>query len=288
MKKTLFTLALLAATSVVGAKTLATVDDSKIDSKLIDEQVKMISTQSKGQVKDTPQLRKSILTRAVVHTVIVNEARRLKLNETAEYKNIVAQAQADADKTGESKKSTFKKDFASFQENLLEQAYAAYVLQQNPVSEKDVKALHDDISKFYKGSKEVQLAEIAVKSESEAQAVLSELKTGKKFADLVQKYSIDEAAKKNNGVNGFINLKDMEVGAPKLYAAVKDLKKGQYTQQPLVAGDVAVVFMVHDLRDSKVPEFSKMKDMLTAQLNDRRVSQSIDALIKKAKIKINE
>ncbi|MDO5686052.1 MAG: peptidyl-prolyl cis-trans isomerase [Neisseria sp.] len=286
MKKTLLTLTLLASTSIALAQTLATVNGTKIDSKEIDQQIAALKKQSNGQIQDSPELRNSILSRMVVHTVIVQEARKLKLDESKEYKDIVAQAAADASKSGEDKKSGFKQEFEAFKENLLEQAYAVHILQTNPVSDKEVRSEYDEMSKFYKGSQEVQLAEIVTKTEADAQKVLAELKAGKKFADVAKQYTIDEVGKKNGGLHqGYINLKDMAVGAPPLHAAINPLKKGQYTTGALSTGEIFAIFSVQDKRTAKIPPFEQVKDSLTAQLQDQRVNQAIDALMKKATIK---
>lgn len=287
MKKTLLALFLAGLTSLSFGKTLATVDGVAIDSAVVDETVKTITATSKGQIPDSPQLRQSLLQRMVVRTVVTNEARRLKLDESAAYKNIIAQATADAERLGENKKPTFERDFAVFKENLLEQAYADYVLKNKPVTDKETKALYKEITKAYKGTQEVQLAEIVTQNDTDMQAVLSELRSGASFLDLVQKYSIDEVAKKNKGINGFVNLKDMEVAAPQLYAAIKNLNKGQYTQQPMVGNGVSVVFMVHDKRDAQIPAYESMKNNLKAQLQDERIQKNIADLMKKAKIQVN-
>lgn len=286
MKKTLFTLVLLAGVSIASAKTVATVNGTKIDSKDIDRQVALLKKQSNDKIKDSPELRQSILNRMVVHTVIVQEARRLKLDEGKEYKDIVAQAMSDAKKSGEAKKANFRQDFTAFKDNLLEQAYAVHILKKEPVADKEVRQEYADMSKFYKGSQEVQLAEIVTESNADAQKALAELKAGKSFADVAKRHTIDETGKKNGGLHqGYINLKDMEAGAPPLYEAVKSLKKGQYTRTPVAAGKIHAIFSVQDKRTAKVPAYDQVKDALTAQLQDQRVNNAIDGLMKKADIK---
>lgn len=90
MKKTLLALTLILATSAY-AQTLETVNGEKIDSSLIDQQVELLKTRSNGEVQDTKQLRNDLLEQAIMHKVITQEAKRLKLGETPEYQNIVYQ-----------------------------------------------------------------------------------------------------------------------------------------------------------------------------------------------------
>ena len=287
MKKTLLAVALMASIAGVSAKTVATVNGAKIDSTAIDRQIADLSKQSKGQIKDSAELRERLKQNAIVHTVIVQEAKKRKLDDSAEYKDIIARTQADADRRGESKKSSFKQDFEYFKENLLEQAFAVDVLKKNPVTEQDVRKEYNQISNFYKGSQEVQIAEIVTRSEADAQNVLAELKKGKKFADVAKQYTVDEVGKKNGGMHqGYINLKDMEAGAPPLHAAIKDLKKGDYTKEPLRGtNNIWAIFSVQDKRPAKVPSFEQMKDALTAQLEGQRIDQAVAQLLKKANIK---
>ncbi|MBQ9260304.1 MAG: peptidyl-prolyl cis-trans isomerase [Neisseriaceae bacterium] len=287
MKKTLLAIALMASMAGVSAKTVVTVNGTKIDSAVIDRQVSDLSKQSNGQIKDSPELRERLKQAAVVHTVIVQEAKKRKLDEDKDYQNFIAQAQADADKRGESKKPDFKKDFENFKENLLEQAFAIDVLKKNPVTEQEVRKEYNQINDFYKGSQEVQIAEIVTRSEADAQKALAELKKGKKFADVAKAHTVDEVGKKNGGMHqGYINLKDMEAGAPQLHAALKDMKKGDYTKTPIQGtNNIWAIFSVQDKRDAKVPTFEQMKNALTAQLEGQRVDQAVAELLKKAQIK---
>ncbi|MBR3426225.1 MAG: peptidyl-prolyl cis-trans isomerase [Neisseriaceae bacterium] len=287
MKKTLLAIALMASMAGVSAKTVVTVNGTKIDSAVIDRQVSDLSKQSNGQIKDSPELRERLKQAAVVHTVIVQEAKKRKLDEDKDYQNFIAQAKADADKRGESKKSSFKQDFEDFKENLLEQAFAIDVLKKNPVTEQEVRKEYNQINDFYKGSQEVQIAEIVTRSEADAQKALAELKKGKKFADVAKAHTVDEVGKKNGGMHqGYINLKDMEAGAPQLHAALKDMKKGDYTKTPIQGtNNIWAIFSVQDKRDAKVPTFEQMKNALTAQLEGQRVDQAVAELLKKAQIK---
>ena len=287
MKKTLLAIALMASMVGVSAKTVVTVNGTKIDSAVIDRQVADLTKQSNGQIKDSPELRERLKQSAIVHTVIVQEAKKRKLDEDKEYKNFIEQTKADADKRGVSKEKNFKQDFEDFKENVLEQAFAKDVLKKNPVTEQDVRKEYNQINDFYKGSQEVQLAEIVTRSEADAQKVLEELKKGKKFADVAKQHTIDEVGKKNGGMHqGYINLKDMEVGAPPLHAAIKDLKKGDYTTQPIQgSNNIWAIFSVQDKRAAKVPTFEQMKDALTVQLEGQRVDQAVADLLKKASIK---
>ena len=283
MKKTLLAIALMASMVGVSAKTVVTVNGTKIDSAVIDRQVADLTKQSNGQVKDSPELRKQLTNNAVVRTVIIQEAKKRKLDSDKEYKEFIAQAQADADKRGVSKEKNFKQDFEYFKDSALVQAFSIDVLKKNPVTEQDIRQEYNQFSSFYKGSQEIQLAEIVTRSEEDANKALAELKKGKKFADVAKQHTIDEVGKKNGGMHqGYVNTKDLP---PELGNAVGSLKKGQYTQQAINGGNIWAIFSVQDTRPAQIPTFEQVKDALKAQLEGNRVDQAVAELLQKASIK---
>lgn len=278
-------LVLAALSGTLSAKTLVTVNGTAIDSSTIDDQVKVIRSQNK-QVQDSPTLRKSLTERQIIATVVSQEAKRLKLDQSAEFKKAAEQSRAAATKQGADKKSTFKTEWAVFEKDLLGQAFAMHIAKQNPVQEKDIKTAYNDFSKFYKGTQEVQLGQIAARSNEDAQKAIKDLEAKKSFANVLKQYSVDEQAKKAGGIaRGYVPLKDLEQSAPPLYAAIKDLKKGDFTSVPLPNGNVYSVFYINDRRDIKVPSYEEMKNEIGSELQASRIDAAIGALMQKADIK---
>lgn len=287
MKKTYFASAVLfaLASGSLLAQTLVTVNGQAIDSSVIDAQVKAIRAENK-QVQDTPALRRNLTERQVISTVVGQEAKRLKLDQSAEYKQALQQARAAADKSGAAKKANFKTEWAVFEGELLGQAYAAHVAKQNPVQEKDVKAAYDDFSKFYKGTQEVQLGEIVTNNSADAEKAIADLKAKKSFSSVVKQYSIDPQAKQSGNIpNAYVPLKDLQQSAPPLYDAVKDLKKGGVTAKPLQNGNLYGVFYVNDRRNITLPTYDQAKNDIGRDLQAARIDASVQALLQKADIK---
>ena len=290
MKKTYFASALmLALTScTLFAQTLVTVNGQAIDSSVIDDQVASVRA-SNPNVQDTPELRQMLTERQVISTVVTQEAKKLKLDQSAEFKAALEQARADAAKQGADKKATFKTEWAVFENDLLGQAFAAHIVRQYPVQEKDVKAAYNDFSNFYKGTQEVQLGEIVTDSSSNAQKAIADLDAKKSFVSVLNQYSIDEAAKKASGIpKAYVPLKDLQESAPPLYTAVKDLKKGTHTKTPLQNGNLYAVFYVNDRRNVTVPSYEAAKNEIGNDLQAARVDAAIQSLLKKASIKVNK
>nr|WP_314592485.1 peptidyl-prolyl cis-trans isomerase [uncultured Neisseria sp.] len=290
MKKTYFASALMLAltSGTLVAQTLVTVNGQAIDSSVIDDQVASVRA-SNPNIQDTPELRQMLTERQVISTVVTQEAKKLKLDQSAEFKAALEQARADAAKQGAEKKATFKTEWAVFENDLLGQAFAAHIVRQYPVQEKDVKAAYNDFSNFYKGTQEVQLGEIVTDSSSNAQKAIADLDAKKSFVSVLNQYSIDEAAKKAGGIpKAYVPLKDLQESAPPLYAAVKDLKKGAHTKTPLQNGNLYAVFYVNDRRNVTVPSYEAAKNEIGSDLQAARVDAAIQSLLKKASIKVNK
>ena len=286
MKKTLTAAILMAAfVTSASAQTLVTVNGEKIDSSAIDTQVQLIAQQSQGKVTDSQQLRAGLLNRMVTQTLVNQEAKKLKLEQSAAYKDALEKSRASAKQQGADKQANFKQQFAAYERDLLSDTYMYHVVSQNPVGEADVQKFYDEYKARYKGTDEVKLSEIFVSSEADAKAVVSDLKKGQNFADVAKAKSVDASAKQSGGVNPrYMPLKDLQESAPLVYGAVSKLKKGQYSQA-VNAQNVWAVFKVDDKRAVDVPEFAKMKPVILNQLSNERINNAIGQLYQNADIK---
>ena len=286
MKKTLTAAILMAAfVASASAQTLVTVNGEKIDSSAIDTQVQLIAQQSQGKVTDSQQLRAGLLNRMVTQTLVNQEAKKLKLEQSAAYKDALEKSRASAKQQGADKQANFKQHFAAYERDLLSDTYMYHVVSQNPVGEADVQKFYDDYKARYKGTDEVKLSEIFVSSEADAKAVVADLKKGQNFADVAKAKSVDASAKQSGGANPrYMPLKDLQESAPLVYGAVSKLKKGQYSQA-VNAQNVWAVFKVDDKRAVDVPEFAKMKPAILNQLNNERINNAIGQLYQNADIK---
>ena len=286
MKKTLTAAILMAAfVASASAQTLVTVNGEKIDSSAIDTQVQLIAQQSQGKVTDSQQLRAGLLNRMVTQTLVNQEAKKLKLEQSAAYKDALEKSRASAKQQGADKQANFKQQFAAYERDLLSDTYMYHVVSQNPVGEADVQKFYDEYKARYKGTDEVKLSEIFVSSEADAKAVVADLKKGQNFADVAKAKSVDASAKQSGGANPrYMPLKDLQESAPLVYGAVSKLKKGQYSQA-VNAQNVWAVFKVDDKRAVDVPEFAKMKPAILNQLSNERINNAIGQLYQNADIK---
>lgn len=178
MKRT--SLALLLTTALaaapLAAQTVVTVNNTRIDSSTIDQQVKIINEQSNGQVTDSPELRENIARRLVTRELMIQESRRLRLNESPEFKQIIERARTDARTSGEDRKPTFQQDWETFEGNVTAQALVAHILRSNPVTDAQVQQAYQEITNRYRGTQEVKLGEIILNNRDNAQKAVADLR----------------------------------------------------------------------------------------------------------------
>lgn len=287
MKRTRLAAALtgLLISGSVLAQTVVTVNGTKIDSSELDARAKFVQQQSQGQVQDTPELRQFIANEVVVETVVTQEARRLQLDKSTEYKTIEADALKQAREKGLDKQPDFKANWARFQNQLLMDVYAQHIVKQNPVTDAQLQERYNEIKTRYQNTDEVQLGEIVTEKAEQAQAAIRELAAKKSFADVAKKYSIDPAIKAGQAVFGeYSSLIDLKEDRPKIYEAVGSLKKGEFTRTPLAGQQIYVVFYVNDKRKVNVETFEKVRDNLRAGMSNERVQDAVGKLMQAAKI----
>lgn len=282
--KILTSVALLACSGSLFAQTLATVNGQKIDSSVIDAQVAAFRAEN-SRAEDSPWLRQALLENEVVNTVVAQEVKRLKLDQSAEFKDTLAKLRAEAKKSGDDKKPSFKTVWSAVEYELNGRAYALHIAKTQPVSEQDAKAAYDNISGFYKGTQEVQLGEVLTDKEDNAKKAVADLKAKKGFDAVLKQYSLNDRAKQTGAPDEYVPLKNLEQDALPLYQAVKDLKKGEFTAVPLKNGDFYGVYYVNDRRDVKVPSFDELKEQIAGDLQAERIDRAVGALLNKADIK---
>lgn len=282
--KILTSVALLACSGSMFAQTLATVNGQKIDSSVIDAQVAAFRAEN-SRAEDSPRLRQALLENEVVNTVVAQEVKRLKLDQSAEFKDTLAKLRAEAKKSGDDKKPSFKTVWSAVEYELNGRAYALHIAKTQPVSEQDAKAAYDNISGFYKGTQEVQLGEVLTDKEDNAKKAVADLKAKKGFDAVLKQYSLNDRAKQTGAPDEYVPLKHLEQDALPLYQAVKDLKKGEFTAVPLKNGDFYGVYYVNDRRDVKVPSFDELKEQIAGDLQAERIDRAVGALLNKADIK---
>ena len=235
-------------------KSAAMVNGVSIPQARIDMRVKAATAQ--GQA-DSPELRKAIREDMINMEVLVQEAVKLGLDKNPD---VVQQVELT-------------------RQQVLAGAFVQNYGKSHPISEDQLKQEYDKL-KVKLGSKEYNARHVLVETEAEAKDIIAQLGKKGKFEKLAEK-SKDTGSAAQGGSLGW-NVPGNFV--PEFANAMLNLKKGEYTKEPVKSQFGWHVIKVDDIRDMKVPSFEEIKPQLQQRLQQQSIKQSIDELRAKAKI----
>jgi peptidyl-prolyl cis-trans isomerase C len=121
---------------------------------------------------------------------------------------------------------------------------------------------------------------ILVASKDQAEQIIKKIKGGAKFEDVAKAQSTD-GSKANGGDLGWFTLTRM---AKPFGDAVKTLKKGEMTQEPVQTQFGWHVIKLEDTRESATPPFEQVKQQVTNGVIQKKLQTYVDSLKKTAKI----
>ena len=205
-----------------------------------------------------PEMQAQLKEEVIAREIFVQEAQARGMDATDDYKNQMEL----------SRQSILIRDlFADFQKN-------------NPVTEADVKAEYDKFAAANAG-KEYRARHILVEKESEALAIIAQLKKGGKFDAIAKKQSKDPGSGANGG--------DLDWAAPSNYVkefadALTGLTKGKTTETPVKTQFGYHVIRLEDVRDAQLPKFDDVKPQISQQLQQQKMTKYQEELRSKAKI----
>lgn len=134
-----------------------------------------------------------------------------------------------------------------------------------------------------KGEMEIRLSHILVKTKEEALTVLKDIKSGKKFEDLVKEKSIDTQTKENGGDLGFVRKGDLPKATSEI---VFKAAKGSIVNDVISVGELGFsIFRVDDKRAVEPPKFEEVKEDITKAIAPEYAVKVIEALRKEYNIK---
>lgn len=235
-------------------KSAAMVNGISIPQTRIDLRVKAATAQ--GQA-DSPELRKAIREDMINLEVLVQETARLGLDKNPD---VVQQVELT-------------------RQQVLAGAFVQDYAKSHPISEDQLKQEYDKL-KAKLGSKEYNARHILVETEEEAKAIITQLGKKAKFEKLAEK-SKDTGSVSQGGSLGW-NIPGNFV--PEFANVMINLKKGDYTKEPVKSQFGWHVIRLDDVRDMKVPSFEELKPQLQQRLQQQSIQKAIADLRAKAKI----
>ncbi len=162
---------------------------------------------------------------------------------------------------------------------MLAQAFLANYVKSHPITEAAMKAEYDR-AKTAAGDKEYEVEHILVASEGDARKIIAQLNQKAKFETLAKKDSKDSTAQ-NGGNLGWVT----PAGLVKPFSdAMVQLKKGEYTKEPVKTQFGWHVIRLVDIRELKFPPYDQVKAQVRAGLEQQEVKKEIADLRATAKV----
>jgi peptidyl-prolyl cis-trans isomerase C len=121
---------------------------------------------------------------------------------------------------------------------------------------------------------------ILVATKEKAQELIKKIKGGAKFEDVAKAESTD-SSKVNGGDLGWFTPSRM---AKPFGDAVRSMKKGEMTQEPVQTQFGWHIIRIDDTRDATPPPFDQVKQQLTNQVIQKKLLAYVDGLKKTATI----
>jgi peptidyl-prolyl cis-trans isomerase C len=238
---------------------LTTINGSKIFTSQLNE---MVTLAVANGAKDTPELRQNLLDDLVVREVITQ----------------------DIKKTGLLNKDNNALKVNLAQQNTLLELWFTEYFKKNPVTESDVRAEYDRqvaLSKEPQNSKQYEVSQIQVATESEAIEIIQQINKGAKFETLAKDKSLEKVSGAQGGVVGWVLPAQL---ASPINTLIVNLGKGQVAQNPIRTNNGWHVIRLDDVRPFVIAPFDQVRNTLAQELVQQRRQQAINGLIQNAKV----
>jgi len=168
-------------------------------------------------------------------------------------------------------------------QSILIDAFVQDYLKHNAVSDDMLKAEYEKIKAQATGT-EYKARHILVESEAEAKDIIARLKKNPKaFEALAKEKSKDRGSKVNGGDLGWFDPRGM---VPEFGAAVAQLAKGKFTEEPVKSQFGYHVILLEDSRPQLVQPLEQVRPALTQQVQQQNLKKLFDEMKAKAKIEI--
>lgn len=246
---------LLSLAPAVLAQNVAIVNGKAIPKARVDALAQQVSRSGR---EVTPEMQGQIKDEVIAREIFIQEAQKQNLDKTEDFKTQVELAR---------------------QTLLIRELFANYQ-KTNPISDADIKAAYDKFAAANSG-KEYRAHHILVEKESEAKAIIAQLKKGGKFEEIAKKSSKDTGSGAKGG--------ELDWAHPGNYVAefsqaLTQLAKGKTTETPVKTQFGYHIIRLDDVRDAQLPKFDDVKPQITQQLLQQKMAKYQEELRAKAKI----
>ncbi len=187
----------------------------------------------------------------------------------------------EAAKTDILERPNVKKAISDYKRNVLLKVWTKEKVDSFEISDDEIKKAYEDrVTKL--ASKEYNARHILVKTEDEAKAIIKELEGGADFAKLAKEKSTGPSGS-NGGSLGWFKAQTM---VPAFANAVKSMKKGEFSKEPVKTQFGYHVIKLEDSRDAKLPPLESLKPQLKRVIAQTKMMDFMKGLKEKADVKI--
>ena len=238
---------------------VVTVNGSAITEKEVESL--LAKSQSPGKTP-TPQMREQAITELAVQRVLLEEAKRMKLDAAP----------------------AFIEKLENIRQLALIEALVDDFLIKYPITETDERVEYDRQKKILGNgttTQQYQLRQVIVRTEQEGRDLIARAQKGEPFEKLVD-VSIDQNTRTNGGLVGWVFPTDL---LPILGAVVVNLQKGAVAATPVQTPIGWHVLKLDDTRTYKIPTFEEARAQMRQGVLTQRRQALIDDLMRKAVVK---
>lgn len=204
----------------------------------------------------SPELEQKVKDEVVLREIFIQEAERRGLQGSADYKTQMELAR----------------------QSILIRALFQDFEKKNKPDEAEAKAEYDKI-KAANGGQEYRARHILVEKEDEAKAIIAKLKGGAKFEELAKQGK--DGTAQNGGDLGWADPRGF---VPEFSKAMTSLQKGAITDTPVKTQFGFHVIKLEDVRPVQVPPLDQVKQQVAESLQQKKLAEFRESLMKKAKI----
>ncbi len=241
---------------------LAQIGNHPITREMLDNIIETIPEENRVPFL-TPDGRKKILDEVVTSMVFAEAAKAQGIDKEAPVKTRLNYVQT---------------------EYLAGEYFRRQLAKSPPLSEKDLQAYFEEHKSEFTPPEEIKARHILVKTEAQANKILGEIKSGKDFAELAKKNSIDPAAAQG----GKLTLPDGREWLPRgtfehsFEESLFNIPKGQ------IGGPIKTQFgwhilKVEDRRKPDPPAFVQVRGSIYRKLQDQKITELRKQLMEQLK-----
>ncbi|MFH1603010.1 MAG: peptidylprolyl isomerase [Pseudomonadota bacterium] len=168
-------------------------------------------------------------------------------------------------------------------QSILVNAFVKDYQKNNPISDGTLNTEYEKVKAQMAGT-EYLAHHILVENEADAKDIIARLKKNPKAFDaLAKEKSKDTGSKIKNGNLGWVDPRGV---VPEFGAALKNLAKGKFTEEPVKSQFGYHVILMEDSRAKVIPPLEQINSQLRQQVQQKNMEKLFQDLKGKAKIEV--